>query len=46
MTFCVKKKNERKGRNPQAGEDMILDERKVIVFKCSGKLREKMNGEG
>ena len=44
MAFCVKKKNERKGRNPQTGEDMILDERKVIVFKCSGKLREKMNG--
>ena len=44
--FCVKEKNERKGRNPQTGEDMILDERKVIVFKCSGKLREKMNGEG
>jgi len=44
--FCVKEKNERKGRNPQTGEDIILDERKVIVFKCSGKLREKMNGEG
>ncbi len=42
----MKEKNERKGRNPQTGEDMILDERKVIVFKCSGKLREKMNGEG
>ncbi len=44
--FCVKEKGNRRGRNPQTGEDMILDERKVIVFKCSGKLREKMNGEG
>jgi integration host factor subunit alpha len=41
----VKEKNERKGRNPQTGENMILDEKKVIVFKCSGKLRDKMNGE-
>jgi len=24
---------------------MILDGRKVIVFKCSGKLREKVNGK-
>ena len=44
--FCVKEKGNRRGRNPQTGKDMILDGRKVIVFKCSGKLREKMNGEG
>ncbi|MBW1703534.1 MAG: integration host factor subunit alpha [Deltaproteobacteria bacterium] len=41
--FYVQAKKKRKGRNPQTGEDMILDDRKVIVFKCSGKLREKMN---
>ncbi len=44
--FCVLGKKKRKGRNPQTGEDMILDERKVIVFKCSGKLRDKTNGVG
>ncbi len=43
--FCVKEKDSRRGRNPQTGEDMILDERKVIVFKWSGKLRDKMNGD-
>jgi len=43
--FYVLDKKKRKGRNPQTGEDMILDGRKVIVFKCSGKLREKMNGD-
>jgi len=43
--FYVLDKKKRKGRNPQTGEDMILDGRKVIVFKCSGKLREKMNGK-
>ena len=44
--FCVKEKRERRGRNPATGEDMMLDARKVVTFKCSGKLREKVNGEG
>ena len=42
--FCVKEKRERKGRNPATGQDMILKPRKVVTFKCSGKLREKLNG--
>ena len=42
--FCVKKKAERKGRNPATGEDLILEPRKVITFKCSGKLRDRING--
>ncbi len=42
--FCVKDKNSRRGRNPATGSDLILRERKVITFKCSGKLREKING--
>jgi nucleoid DNA-binding protein len=39
--FCVKCKDERKGRNPATGEDMMLRSRKVVTFKCSGKLRRK-----
>ena len=42
--FCVKEKAERKGRNPATGEDAILPARRVVTFKCSGKLREKVNG--
>ena len=42
--FCVKHKKQRRGRNPATGEDLILRERKVITFKCSGKLRSKING--
>jgi integration host factor subunit alpha len=42
--FCVNEKNERRGRNPATGEDMILRPRKVVTFKCSGKLRKKVNG--
>jgi integration host factor subunit alpha len=41
--FEVKEKKARKGRNPAAGTSMMLDARKVVTFKCSGKLREKIN---
>ncbi|MBW2605666.1 MAG: HU family DNA-binding protein [Deltaproteobacteria bacterium] len=37
--------NERKGRNPATGEDLMLAPRKVVTFKCSGKLRESVNGQ-
>ena len=41
--FCVKEKRERRGRNPATGEDMMLEARRVVTFKCSGKLRQKIN---
>ena len=41
--FCVNEKRQRKGRNPATGEDMILAARRVVTFKCSGQLREKIN---
>ncbi len=41
--FCVKEKKERKGRNPATGEDMMLEPRKIVTFRCSGKLRERIN---
>ena len=41
--FSVKDKKERKGRNPATGTEMMLEPRKVVTFKCSGKLREKIN---
>jgi integration host factor subunit alpha len=43
--FCVKNKQQRRGRNPATGSDLILRERKVVTFKCSGKLRSRINGE-
>jgi len=43
--LSVKDKAVRKGRNPQTGESMMLDARRVITFRPSGKLREKVNGE-
>ncbi len=42
--FCVKQKGERKGRNPATGEDLMLAPRRVVTFKCSGKLRKRIGG--
>ena len=42
--FSVKDKGRRRGRNPATGEELMLNARKVITFKCSGKLRQKING--
>jgi integration host factor subunit alpha len=41
--FCVREKHERRGRNPATGEAMILEPRRVVTFKCSGQLRDKIN---
>ena len=41
--FCVKEKAERKGRNPATGEDKMISARRVVTFKCSGNLRNKIN---
>nr|MBC8362605.1 integration host factor subunit alpha [Candidatus Desulfatibia profunda] len=43
--FCVKDKKQRKGRNPATGDDMMLRPRRIVIFKCSGKLRGLINGE-
>ena len=42
--FCVNEKRQRRGRNPATGKDMMLKPRKVVTFRCSGKLRKKING--
>ena len=41
--FCVNDKKERKGRNPATGDSMMLRPRRVVTFKCSGKLRRKIS---
>ncbi len=43
--FNVKEKKARRGRNPQTGEELILSARKVVTFKPSGILRERINGK-
>jgi integration host factor subunit alpha len=43
--FCVKEKRGRRGRNPATGQEMILKPRKVVTFRCSATLKEKINGQ-
>jgi integration host factor subunit alpha len=42
--FCIKEKGSRRGRNPATGSEMTLWGRRVVTFRCSGKLRERVNG--
>ncbi len=44
--FEVKGKMPRIGRNPATGEQITLSARRVVVFRCSRKLRERVNGHG
>ena len=41
--FCFKEKKARRGRNPATGQDMMLRPRRVVTFKWSGKLKDKIN---
>ena len=41
--FQVKTKKERRGCNPATGGDLILSPRRVVTFKCSNKLRNRIN---
>ncbi|MBF0477428.1 MAG: integration host factor subunit alpha [Deltaproteobacteria bacterium] len=41
--FHVREKKERRGRNPQTGDEITLDQRRVVTFKYSGRLRSKIN---
>ena len=41
--FSVRRKKERRGRNPATGKDLMLAPRKVVTFKWSGMLKNKLN---
>ncbi|MGO8821257.1 MAG: integration host factor subunit alpha [Desulfomonilaceae bacterium] len=41
--WTVKEKNSRRGRNPQTGENLILDGRKVVTWKYSPVLKKFVN---
>ena len=43
--FEVKQKNDRKGRNPQTGEAIIIEARRILSFKPSALLRTAVNSE-
>jgi integration host factor subunit alpha len=44
--FVVRNKDARRGRNPQTGETLELESRRVITFKCSPLMRDRINHLG
>jgi integration host factor subunit alpha len=41
--FIVKQKANRRGRNPQTGESLTIESRRILTFKPSNLLREAIN---
>ena len=41
--WSVKKKGNRMGRNPQTGENITIDARKVVTFRSAEKMRSEIN---
>ena len=41
--FSVRHKKARRGRNPQTKENLTISPRKVVVFKASGVLRQRLS---
>lgn len=42
-SFMVRQKGERIGRNPKTGEEVPISPRRVMVFKPSNVLKQKIN---
>ena len=42
-SFVVRQKNQRIGRNPKTGQEVPIPPRKVLVFKPSNVLKDKIN---
>jgi len=45
-TFAVREKGARVGRNPKTGEEVPIEPRRVLVFRPSHILKERVNGGG
>lgn len=43
--FIVKQKADRRGRNPQTGETITIEARRILTFKTSGVLKDQINNE-
>jgi integration host factor subunit alpha len=41
--FIVKQKADRRGRNPQTGETLTIEARRIVTFKPSDLLRDAVN---
>ena len=44
-TFSVSQKTARMGRNPKSGEDAIITPRRVLSFRPSSQMRDRVNSQ-
>ncbi|MEM7569252.1 MAG: integration host factor subunit alpha [Pseudomonadota bacterium] len=44
-SFLLRDKNGRIGRNPKTGEEVPIDPRRVLVFRPSQLMRDRVNGQ-
>lgn len=42
-SFVVKQKNDRRGRNPQTGEAITIESRRILAYKVSSVLKNRIN---
>jgi len=45
-TFSVREKGERKGRNPKTGEEVPIAKRRVVTFRASPTLKDRVERGG
>jgi len=43
--FMVRKKHARRGRNPKTGSDITIASRRVVTFRASQLLKQKLLGD-
>jgi integration host factor subunit alpha len=44
-SFTVRKKKQRIGRNPKTGAEATISPRRIVVFKASAILKQRINGK-
>ena len=43
-TFVLRQKGQRLGRNPKTGEEVPIEPRRVLTFRASQLMRDRING--
>jgi len=43
-SFVVREKGQRMGRNPKTGKEAVISARRVLMFKPSAVLGQRING--
>lgn len=43
--FTIRQKRARRGRNPQTGNEITIDQRRVMTFKASQLLKKAINSK-